>query len=107
MSERYWLKDLVEETLQRADVELPDWMKTEMIGATQRNRTDEIDRLRAENERLREAIFWACGVNGTFRLREDGEGQFWWRKELRELAGISGEELNRRALAEIEEVEGE
>lgn len=84
------------------------------------NLAAEIERLRSRNietvyqenraleeeiERLREAIFWACGVNGTFRLREDGEGQFWWRKELRELAGISGEELNRRALAEIEEVE--
>ena len=57
-----------------------------------------IEELERECERLRETIFWACGVNGTFRLRADGEGLYWWRRELRERAGISAEEMNRRAL---------
>jgi hypothetical protein len=70
-------------------------------------RSCEICERDAEIERLREAIFWACGVGGEFRLREDNEGAFWWRKELMERSGISAEELNRLALEEIEEVEGE
>jgi hypothetical protein len=52
-------------------------------------------------EELEAAIFWACGVNGTFPPRQDGEGAYWWRTELRERAGISSEELNRRAILEV------
>lgn len=48
-----------------------------------------LDNLEAENKRLREAIRWALGENGDFRYREEGEGQFWWRKELRERAGLN------------------
>ena len=39
-----------------------------------------------EVERLREAVYWALGMRGAFRLRADGEGAFWWRKELRRRA---------------------
>lgn len=51
----------------------------------------------AELTRLREAIFWALGVNGEFPPREDGDGPYWWRMELRKRAGISAQELNDRA----------
>ena len=50
----------------------------------------ERDTLRAENERLREAIAWALGENGDFRVREDGEGRYWWRTELRARASGAG-----------------
>lgn len=55
-------------------------------------------KLAAENARLREAILWACGVRGEFPIRQDGQGAYYWRRELRMRAGISGEELNREAL---------
>ena len=58
----------------------------------------ERDELRAEIERLREAIFWACGMSGSFPSRRDGQGQFWWRRGLRERAGISVSEINQRAM---------
>lgn len=39
-------------------------------------------------ERLEEAIEWALGYT-SFRPRENGEGAYWWRAELRKRAGIS------------------
>lgn len=48
---------------------------------------DELARRAEANERLRDAILWALGENGEFRLGEVGEGAFWWRKELRRRAG--------------------
>lgn len=38
--------------------------------------------------RLLSAIRWALWVNGTFRGRLPGEGEFWWREELRKRAGL-------------------
>jgi hypothetical protein len=37
-------------------------------------------------EEMREALKWALGESGDFRTRSDGEGYYWWRKELRERA---------------------
>ena len=52
----------------------------------------------AEVARLREAIFWACGAHGDFPGSGDpSKGKFFWRSELRQRAGITGEELNARA----------
>jgi hypothetical protein len=52
----------------------------------------------AQAARLREAIFWACGAVGDFPGSGDrSRGNFFWRKELRERAGITDEELNARA----------
>ena len=61
-------------------------------------RRNKIDELERENARLREAIFWACGAVGDFPGSGDrSRGNFFWRKELRERAGITDEELNARA----------
>lgn len=51
----------------------------------------ELTTLRAENERLREAISWALGET-DFRPRKEGEGAYWWRKELRERAALQAGE---------------
>lgn len=37
---------------------------------------------------LREAIEWALGENGEFRQKPEGAGNYWWRKELRQRAGL-------------------
>lgn len=42
----------------------------------------------AENRKLRAAIAWALGYS-DFRMREEGEGAFWWRKELQQRAGLT------------------
>lgn len=60
------------------------------------------ERAEAEAARYREAILWACGIRGEFRCRRPEDGAFWWRKELRERAGISSDELNREAVKENE-----
>ena len=39
-------------------------------------------------ERLMRAITWAMGAGNNFPLRADGEGPYWWRKELCKRAGI-------------------
>lgn len=61
--------------------------------------------LRADNEQLRErvgeleaAIVWALGYT-DFRARKDGEGSYYWRKELSERAGITHEEAEAIAAA--------
>lgn len=58
----------------------------------------QIAALEAEVARLRDAILWACGVRGEFPIRREGQGAYYWRKELRERAGISDAELNAAAL---------
>lgn len=55
-------------------------------------------RAEAEVARLRDAVLWACGVNGRFPARGDGQGVYYWRPALRRRAGISDEELNAAAL---------
>jgi hypothetical protein len=42
----------------------------------------------AENKRLRKAILWADGQVDDFRARREGEGAYWWRRELMERAGL-------------------
>lgn len=38
---------------------------------------------------LEAAIRWACGEGDSdFRQRKDGEGAYWWRKELRQRAAL-------------------
>lgn len=48
-----------------------------------------IERLEAAEigrDNLRSAVLWALGEGDDFPLRQDGEGAYWWRKELRERA---------------------
>lgn len=40
------------------------------------------------NDRYEEAIRWALGERGEFRVRDEGEPAFWWRSELRRRAAI-------------------
>lgn len=42
-----------------------------------------------EIRRLRRAVKWALGENGDFPIRQDGQGAYWWRTELRRRAGMS------------------
>lgn len=56
-------------------------------------RADLTAALRAENERLKRAIHWALGYT-DFEARLPGEGAYWWRKHLRELSGLTNDELN-------------
>lgn len=37
---------------------------------------------------LRDAIVWALGYT-NFKHREDGEGAYWWRKELQQRSGLT------------------
>ena len=53
----------------------------------------ELIALRAENERLREAVVWALGYT-DFRAREHGEGPYWWRVELRLRSKLTGEQID-------------
>lgn len=45
-----------------------------------------LDTLLAERDRLTEAIAWALGEGDEFPPRGQGEGAYWWRKDLRLLA---------------------
>lgn len=42
---------------------------------------------REPNQRLQDAIAWALGAKDDFQPRQDGDGPYWWRKELAERAG--------------------
>lgn len=44
--------------------------------------------LEKQNREYRAAIEWALGENGDFRTQEDGEGKYYWRKELRKRARL-------------------
>ena len=33
-------------------------------------------------ERYKSAVSWALGSNGDFAARKEGEGAYWWRREL-------------------------
>lgn len=52
----------------------------------------ELQALRDENKRLRGAIVWALGYT-DFRAREEGEGAYWWRPELRRRAALTLEQI--------------
>lgn len=49
--------------------------------------------LRDERDRLARAIVWALGYT-DFRAREQGEGAYWWRTELRLRAKLTGEQID-------------
>lgn len=46
-----------------------------------------------ENARLRETIRWALGEVGNFPMRQDGDGRYWWRTELRARAALVRREV--------------
>ena len=58
-------------------------------------------KVRDKFKRVRDAIVWASGVRGDFHGRQDGDGQYYWRKELIERAGMR--EIVDRAAQEIAE----
>ena len=47
-----------------------------------------LEQARAEVERLTSAIRWALGEGGEFPVRMEGQGQYWWRTELRRRAAL-------------------
>lgn len=65
------------------------------------------NRMKAEHQKRLEAIHWALGVNGEFRTRGEDEGPYYWRNELLERSGITGDELQRLALAMPSSLEAE
>jgi hypothetical protein len=40
-------------------------------------------------EQMREAILWANGERDDFPARKDGQGPYWWRKELMRRSALS------------------
>lgn len=44
--------------------------------------------LTAERDALLKAITWALGAGDDFPDRQKGEGAYWWRKKLRDMAGL-------------------
>lgn len=56
-------------------------------------READYDVLRDERDRLARAIVWALGYT-DFRAREQGEGAYWWRTELRLRAKLTGEQID-------------
>jgi len=42
-------------------------------------------------KRFRHAIEWALGAYEDFKIRKEGDGPFWWRKELQKRAGLKWE----------------
>ncbi len=42
-----------------------------------------------ELRRLQMAVRWALGEVGDFPMRQNGQGAYWWRTELRRRAGLS------------------
>lgn len=79
--------------------ELLDWLEdtspqiaTEDVAAQliAFNRVAEAEYVLKMQERIKaleDAIRWACGET-NFRQRKEGEGQYYWRKELRERAQV-------------------
>lgn len=56
----------------------------------------------AERDGLEAALNWALGCKKDFRQRAEGEGAYWWRKELAERAGMTYDRdagIYRRALS--------
>ena len=54
---------------------------------------EDYNALRDERDRLARAIVWALGYT-DFRAREQGEGAYWWRTELRLRAKLTGEQID-------------
>ena len=49
------------------------------------------DALRLAAERYEAAIRWALGEIDDFPPREEGQGKYWWRTELRRRAALAGD----------------
>lgn len=49
--------------------------------------------LREQNRVLREAVIWALGYH-DFRERQEGEGPYWWRRELMHRSGLTQGDLD-------------
>ena len=49
---------------------------------------DEVRDLKAERDRLRDAINWAMGCGGDFHERSGHEGPYYWRTELAKRASL-------------------
>jgi len=49
--------------------------------------TKRLKEYKKQIKQLKNAIRWALGYT-NFRARQEGEGQYWWRKELGERAGM-------------------
>ena len=60
------------------------------------NKTDHdlvVDALREQNRVLKEAVIWALGYH-DFRERQEGEGPYWWRRELMHRSGLTQGDLD-------------
>ena len=57
--------------------------------ATIREQKAEIERAEVAACRMQTAIRWALGEGDDFPAREDGQGAYWWRNELRERAALA------------------
>ena len=51
-----------------------------------------LDRMAEREKRLESVIRWALGEKGTFPVRPEGAGLYWWRSELRLLSGLFPED---------------
>ena len=51
------------------------------------------EQLREQNRVLREAVIWALGYH-DFRERQEGEGPYWWRRELMHRSGLTQGDLD-------------
>ena len=49
--------------------------------------------LREQNRVLAEAVIWALGYH-DFRERQEGEGPYWWRRELMHRSGLTQGDLD-------------
>ena len=82
-------QQLAQERTRREAVEAENQCKDTLIEHLQSElrRSEEALRL------VRAAIVWALGYT-DFRPREEGEGSYWWRTELRLRAKLTGEQID-------------
>ena len=48
-----------------------------------------LEKAQADAERYESAIRWALGEGGEFPPREEVQGRYWWRTELRRRAALA------------------
>lgn len=58
----------------------------------------EFDKLKSSHATLLGAVVWALGYT-DFRARENGEGPYWWRPELRRRAALTPEQIEQAKAA--------
>lgn len=63
-----------------------------MSKAEMQERIGQLERLladaRAQRDALEKAVRWALGEDGEFKVRSPAYGPYYWRRELRERAGL-------------------